>query len=80
MAKTDPNRFEAFVDFDTDGAAFQVGLQHFAIGPAGPAIRINTGALELKYTAHLSDIDSLIDGLKKARKRLREIAKTKGQP
>lgn len=65
-------RFEAFADFDADGAAVQVGLQHFVIGPPGPAIRINTGALEIQFTAHITDIDTLIDGLKQARRRMRK--------
>lgn len=74
MSKVDPNRFEAFADFDTDGAAFRVGLQHYAIGPAGPAIQINTGALEIQFRAHITDIDAMIDGLKQARKALRKAA------
>lgn len=72
-SKPDPNRFESFVDIDTDGAVFEVGLQHFAIGKPGPAIRINTGALEMKYVAHVTDVDALIDGLKQARKALRKL-------
>lgn len=73
--KLDPNRFEDFVDLDTDGAVFQVGLQHAALGGPSPAFRINTGALELKYVAHMSDIDALINGLKEARKELRRRAR-----
>lgn len=72
----EPNRFEPFVDFDTDGAAFQVGLQHYAVGGPGPAIRINTGALEIQFRAHSTDVDALIDGFKQARKQLRQRAKS----
>lgn len=77
--KLDPNRFEDFVDLDTDGAVFQVGLQHAMHGGPSPAFRINTGALELKYVAHVSDIDALIRGLKEARKELRRRAKAASQ-
>lgn len=66
-------RFEEFVDFDTDGAVFRVGLQHYALGAPGPAIQINTGALEIQFRAHSTDIDALIDGLKQARKRIRAL-------
>lgn len=71
----DPNRFDALADIDTDGAVFQVGVQHFAIGPPAPAIFISTGALELKFTAHISDIDNIIDALKEARKELKRLVK-----
>lgn len=74
MTKLGPNRFEEFADFDTDGAVFRVGLQHHAIGPASPAIQINTGALEIQFRAHVTDIDTLIDGLKAARKKLKKSA------
>lgn len=75
----DPNRFEEFVDFDVDGAAFQVGLKHCVIGPAGPAIRIMTGALEILFTAHITDIDLMISGLKDARKELRRLEKERAK-
>jgi hypothetical protein len=68
----DPNRFEEFVDFDTDGAAITIGLQHFALGPPAPSFLINTGALQIQFTAHSTDIDVLIEGLTKARKKLRK--------
>lgn len=64
------NWFEPFADLDTDGAVFQVGLQHYAIGTPGPAIHISTGALDLQFNAHITDLDALIEGLKAARKAL----------
>lgn len=75
----DNNRFEAFVDFDTDGCVVQVGLRHFAIGNPAPAVRLNTGALELIFTAHSTDMDTLIDGFKEARRELRKHAKVVGR-
>lgn len=74
MTKPDPNRFEAFADIDIDSAVLQVGLQHCAIGPAGPAMRVNAGAVEVQIRAHISDIDAMIDALKAARKKLRKVA------
>ena len=76
--KLDPNRFESLVDLDTDSAVFEVGIQHHLCGPPSPAFRINTGALELKYLAHVSDLTNLIAGLKAGRKRLRELTKAAG--
>lgn len=72
MAAAKKHRFEDFADFDIDGAAVQVGLQHFPIGQSGPFIRINTGAIELVISAHETDIDNLIDGLKAARRAMRK--------
>lgn len=47
MAKVelDPNRLEVVADIDIDGAVFEVGVQHYAIGTAGAGIRIDTGAI-----------------------------------
>lgn len=73
MVKKRENRFEVLVDIDTDGAVFQVGLQHSMIGPPQPAFHIGTGALELTYCAHFSDIDAMIAGLKEARKVLKKL-------
>jgi len=61
-------RFETTFDEDVDGAVLQVGLLHYPIGPARPAIRINTGAVELTLNVHSTDIDTLIAGLKAAKK------------
>jgi len=65
-------RFEEFADFDIDGAMVRVGLQHYPIGAPGPCITINTGAVEVVIRAHESDIDTLIDGFKAARKKIRK--------
>lgn len=68
-------RFEEVDDFDIDGAAFTVGVERFPLGPAGPCIRINTGALDLTIRGHFTDIDAMIEGLEKVRKRLAKLNK-----
>ena len=68
-------RFEEVSDFDIDSAAFTVGVERFPLGPAGPCIRINTGALELIIRGHFTDIDAMIEGLEKVRKRLAKLNK-----
>lgn len=68
-------RFEEVEDFDIDGAAFTVGIERFPLGPAGPCIRINTGALDLTIRGHFTDIDVMIEGLEKVRKRLAKLNK-----
>ena len=72
MAKP-KNRFEPFTDIDIDGAVFQVGLQHCMIGPPRTAMHIGTGAIEITICMHCTDIDSVIDALNTARKKLRKI-------
>jgi hypothetical protein len=69
------NRFDVIVDSDIDGAVLQVGLQHSMIGPPRPAIRVHTGAVEIVLNAHHTDIDTLIDGLKAARRLLKKAVK-----
>ena len=68
-------KFEELGDFDIDGGAVRVGLQHYPIGEPGPCLIINTGAVEVIVRAHESDFDTLIDGLKSARKKLRNRVK-----
>ena len=75
MAKKPTHRFEEIADLDVDGAVVQIGLEHFPIGPARPAIWINTGAVEVRFNVHHTDIDTLIDGLKAAKRELKKLAK-----
>ena len=74
MSKTPKFRFEEFADFDVDGACVHIGLEHYPIGPARPAIRINAGAVEVRCHVHHTDIDAMIDGLKAAKRELKKLA------
>jgi hypothetical protein len=73
VAEPRPNHFEVFADIDIDGAALRVGLLHYALGPPGPAMQVNAGAVEVQIRAHITDIDAMIDALKAARKKLRQV-------
>lgn len=65
--------FEELEDFDIDGAGVTVGVEHFPLGPAGPFIRINTGAVEIVIRGHATDIDALTDAFIVLRKRLKKL-------
>lgn len=69
-AAKNPNRFEMIAETDIDGAVLQVSIQHHMVGPAGPGIRVNTGAVKLTIAGQLSDIDTMIEALLEARPRL----------
>lgn len=71
------NWFEVFYDSDIDGAVLQVGLLHAPIGPPRPAIRVGTGAVEITVNGHHTDIDTMIEALKAARRRLKAHLKAK---
>lgn len=64
-------RFEALADIDVDSAVFMVGLQHFPIGPARPAMRFETGAVNVGIEVHYGDLDAMIDALKEAKRKLK---------
>lgn len=66
------NRFEVFADVDLDSVVMQVVLHHAMIGPPQPGFRFNAGAIEVSFNAHCTDIDTMIDALKAARKALRK--------
>lgn len=72
MKAVPENRFDVVTDADIDGAAIQVGLQHYMIGPPRPAMRINTGAVEITINGHHSDIDRIIDGFKTVKRLLKK--------
>jgi hypothetical protein len=69
----DLNRFEALADIDLDGSVMEVGIQHFAMGPAGLAIRFNTGALEVSFGVHMSDLREMIEALTAAEKQMAKL-------
>ena len=73
MGKAPAYRFEALADIDVDSAVFQVGLHHHPVGPARPGFVINTGAVEVRFNAHRTDIDAMIEALKSARRKLRKL-------
>lgn len=74
MSKKKPElRFESIADMDVDGAALEVGIQHYPIGPARPMIRVNTGALELSFNVHHGDISDMIAALKIVQKHLQKM-------
>lgn len=66
------NRFELFADVDLDGVAMMIGLHHAMIGPPRPGFLLNTGAIEVNFNVHHTDIDTMIDALKDVRKALRK--------
>jgi len=66
------HRFEDLADIDIDGAGFTVGIEHFPLGPSGPFIRVNTGAIELIVRGHATDIIAMSDAFSKVRKVLDE--------
>lgn len=66
------NRFDIITDADIDSATLQVGIQHYMIGPPRPAMRINTGAVEIMINGHHTDIDTIIDGFKAVKKLLKK--------
>lgn len=67
---TDQNRFEALADIDVDGAAFQVGLSHYAFSPSRAGFRFNAGAVEVIVNVHHTDIDEMIKALRRAKNAL----------
>lgn len=71
--QTNTNRFEQFAETDVDGAVLRIGLEHYVAGPPSPAILINTGAVELTFRAHASDIDLIIDAFKAARRKMAAV-------
>lgn len=75
MAGEKKHRLQEVADFDIDGAGVTVCVEHFPLGPAGPCIRINTGAIEVLIRGHATDIDDLADAFEKLRKRLKKINK-----
>lgn len=66
-------QFETLADIDVDGAAVRVGLNHYPAGPARPGFVINTGAVEVQFNVHHTDIDAMIEALKSARRKLRKL-------
>ena len=74
MGKPAKYRFEVLTDVDLDGAAMQVGLHHYAIGPARPGFLINTGAVEISVNVHgVADLDEMIAALRGAKRRLTKM-------
>lgn len=71
------HRFEDLADIDIDGAALTVGIEHFPLGPSGPFIRVNTGAIELIVRGHATDIIAMSDAFSKVRKVLERASKKK---
>lgn len=69
------HRFEDLADIDIDGAALTVGIEHFPLGPSGPFIRVNTGAIELIVRGHATDIIAMSDAFSKVRKVLEKPSK-----
>lgn len=78
-AKPKAHSFEDLADFDIDGAAFAVGVEHFPLGPPGPFIRINTGAIEVLIRGHHTDVEEMIDALILVRKELTADKKAKAR-
>lgn len=66
-------RFEEIEDFDIDGAAVTVGIEHFPLGASGPCIRVNTGAIEVSIRGHYTDVSALANAFEKLRKKLAKI-------
>lgn len=73
MGKASTYHFEPLADIDVDGAVFQVGVHHYPIGPARPGFIVNAGAIEIRFNAHHTDIDAMIEALKSARRKLRKL-------
>ena len=57
------------------GAAFTLGIEHFPLGPSGPFIRINTGAVEVLIRGHATDIIAMSDAFAEVRKVLEKPRK-----
>jgi hypothetical protein len=64
------NRFEVLVDIDVGAecVVFQVGIEHYVLGPPCPAFYVEAGDVNVKVNVHRGDIDAMISALKKAKK------------
>jgi hypothetical protein len=68
------NRFEILADVDVDGAVFQVGVEHYVLGPPRPAFHVGGGAVNVTVNVHRGDIDVMISALKQAKKLIDKMA------
>jgi hypothetical protein len=78
MAKNE-NRIDVLADFDIDGAVFQIGIQHYALGPPGPVILVDSGPIALTVRAHITDIDTMLAALVEGRKKLLKIERARAK-